>query len=196
MTLADRLRTALSDSGEPVLLTGDGEDWGDAGPLASAAVLIAVTDRSRPGVILTQRNDALRSHAGQVAFPGGRVDPGDADAVAAALREAEEEIGLSPALVTIIGAIDRYRTISGFDITPVLAVIPPDIAFVPEPGEVGDVFEIPLDHLLDPANHLRGSVEWQGRERHYYEILWEQRRVWGATAAMLINLSRRLRWNG
>nr|WP_244935352.1 CoA pyrophosphatase [Sphingomonas japonica] len=178
-----------------MLLIGDGDEWGDPASLAPAAVLIAITDRARPGVILTQRTQELRSHAGQIAFPGGRVDPGDTDVVAAALREAEEEIALPPSAVTIIGPTDRYRTVSGFEVTPVVGVIAPDLPFTPQPGEVGDVFEIPLDHLLDPANHLQGSIEWQGRERHYFEIFWQQRRVWGATAAMLINLSQRLRWS-
>lgn len=197
MTLVERLTAALHDGGEPqvVLLSGDQHD-GDLAPgetLLPAAVLVPVTDRERPGVILTQRTEALRRHAGQVAFPGGRIDPGE-DAVAAALREAEEEIALPRGAVTVVGEADSYRTITGFMVTPVIGVVPPDLTYSPSEAEVAGVFEAPLDFLLDSANHLEASVEWQGRERHFYEILWEDRRIWGATAAMIVNLARRLRW--
>ena len=197
MTLVDRLTSALHEGGrqQVVLLTGDQHDL-DLAPgetLLPAAVLVAVTDRVRPGVILTQRTEAMRRHAGQVAFPGGRIDPGE-DAVAAALREAEEEIALPRGAVTVVGEADCYRTITGFMVTPVIGVVPPDLAYTPSEAEVAGVFEAPLDFLLDHANHLEASVEWQGRDRHYYEILWEDRRIWGATAAMIVNLARRLRW--
>lgn len=198
MTLAERLRAALvTPHGQaPMLLSGDARDVSIAqdGPATPAAVLVAVTDRAEPGVILTQRADTMRRHAGQIAFPGGRVDPGDDDAVAAALREAEEEIGLPRAAVDVIGIADRYRTITGFEVEPVVGVIVPDLVFRLEPGEVAAVFEVPWRFVLDPANHVQASVEWQGRERHFYEIIWESHRIWGATAAMLVNLSRRLRW--
>lgn len=198
MRLADRLREALAagDHHEPVLLSGDFHDSELTGEetLLPAAVLVAVTDRADPGVILTQRTDTMRRHAGQIAFPGGRIDAGDADAVAAALREAEEEIALPRASVEIVGAADRYRTITGFDVIPIVGVIPPDLVMVAQPEEVAAVFEVPLGFLLDVANHVEASVEWQGRERHYYEILWDSYRIWGATAAMIVNLSRRLRW--
>ncbi|MDH7974154.1 CoA pyrophosphatase [Sphingomonas sp. AR_OL41] len=198
MTLVTRLHDALHSvtGDEVVLLTGDHREL-DPTPLAepaAAAVLIAVTDRAAPGVILTRRTDTLSRHAGQVAFPGGRVDPGDADAVAAALREAEEEIALPRSAVTIIGTADRYRTITGFEVTPVIGVIAPDLVFMPSSGEVAAVFEVPLDFVLDSANHIEASVEFQGRNRHYYEISWGGHRIWGATAAMIVNLSRRLRW--
>ena len=199
MTLADRLRHALESGAHagPVLLTGDQRDH-DLAPddtLWPAAVLIAVTDRARPGVILTQRTDTLSRHAGQIAFPGGRIDPTDADTVAAALREAEEEIALPPDAVDVIGHADTYRTITGFEVTPIVGVVPPDLPLAPAEGEVADVFEVPLDFLLDTANHVEATVEWQGRDRHYYEISWDGRRIWGATAAMIVNLSRRLRWS-
>lgn len=196
MTLAERLRVALAADHAPVLLSGDLRDVAadSDGVPTPAAVLVAVTDRPSPGVILTQRTDSLRRHAGQIAFPGGRIDPGDADATAAALREACEEIGLAPAAVELIGEADPYRTITGFEVQPVVGVIAPDIAFTPQPAEVAAVFEVPLDFVLDPANHVETSVEWQGRDRHYYEIAWQDYRIWGATAAMLVNLSRRLRW--
>jgi 8-oxo-dGTP pyrophosphatase MutT (NUDIX family) len=199
MTLAERLHDALHSGhgDEVVLLTGDHRDL-NAAPnptLAAAAVLVAVTDRAAPGVILTRRTDTLSRHAGQVAFPGGRIDPGDADAIAAALREAEEEIALPRAAVTVIGAADRYRTITNFEVTPVIGVVPPDLMFVPASAEVAEVFEVPLDFVLDSANHIEATVEFQGRNRHYYEITWNGHRIWGATAAMIVNLSRRLRWS-
>ncbi|MCD2325254.1 CoA pyrophosphatase [Sphingomonas sp. IC-56] len=196
MTLAERLRTALDaphDTG-PVLLPGDHHDFDPQSIGRAAAVLIAVTDRSEPGVLLTRRTDTLRRHAGQVAFPGGRIDPEDDGPVSAALREAEEEIALPRSQVQVVGEVDRYRTVTGFDVTPVLAVIPPDLALVPSEAEVADLFEVPMTFLLDPANHRRNSVQFEGAERRFYEILWGDHRIWGATAAMLVNLSRRLRW--
>jgi 8-oxo-dGTP pyrophosphatase MutT (NUDIX family) len=200
MMLAERLRRALETGHtlDTVLLTGDHRDLElDASPaMARAAVLVAVTDRDDPGVILTQRPDTMRRHPGQIAFPGGRIDSGDTDAIAAALREAEEEIALPREQVIVIGTADRYRTVTGFDVTPVIGVVPPDLSFIPNTAEVADVFEVPLGFLLESANHIEATTEWQGRNRHYYEINWEGRRIWGATAAMIVNLSRRLRWTG
>lgn len=195
--LVDRLTRALEQGrgGTPVLLTGDLREL-DVRPeadLTPAAVLVAVTDRPRPGVILTQRTETLRKHAGQIAFPGGRLDPGETT-VEAALREAEEEVSLPRHAVTLVGEVDRYRTVTGFTVTPVLAVVPPDLPLVASEAEVASVFEVPLDFLLDPANQLEASAEWQGRTRHFHEILWDGRRIWGATAAMIVNLSRRLAW--
>lgn len=160
--------------------------------LAPAAVLIAVTDRPSPGVILTQRSAHLRKHAGQVAFPGGRMEEADPTIVAAALREAQEEVALPPERVTVIGTSDRYQTFTGFDISPVLGVIPADLPLRAQPGEVDSLFEVPLDYLLDPANRTRHDVEWQNRPMHYYEILWQDYRIWGVTAAIIANLSKRL----
>jgi 8-oxo-dGTP pyrophosphatase MutT (NUDIX family) len=197
MTLVERLSRALSDgmARETILLAGDHGDLALAAEssLKAAAVLVPVTDRPRPGVILTQRTDTLRSHAGQVAFPGGRLDPGE-DVVTAALREADEEIALPPSAVTVVGEADRYRTVTGYTVTPILGVVPPDLVLRPAEAEVASVFEVPLDFLLDPANQVEATTNWQGRERHYYEILWEDRRIWGATAAMIVNLARRLQW--
>jgi 8-oxo-dGTP pyrophosphatase MutT (NUDIX family) len=195
MTLADTLRDALERGRHrnPELIAGDaleGESLGDG--ITPAAVLVAVVDRPEPTVILTLRPETMRKHPGQVSFPGGRIDPDDADAVAAALREAEEEIGLPPAAVQLIGIADRYRTITGFEVTPVVGIVPPDLDLKPHPGEVAALFEAPLHYLLDPAHQQVRNVEWRGRERHYYEIEWEGRRIWGATAAMIVNLGRRL----
>lgn len=195
MMLAERLRTALAaEHRGTVLLAGDYHDDDPEVAGNPAAVLIAVTDRPDPGVILTQRTDTLRRHAGQIAFPGGRIDPGDAGPIGAALREAEEEIGLAPAQVEVIGTADRYRTITGYHVTPVVGVVAPGLRFVPAAAEVADVFEVPLGFLLDHANHVRAAIEYEGRERHYFEIRWGERRIWGATAAMIVNLSRRLQW--
>lgn len=192
--LADRLRAALDHVHEPELLPGDRPGMTIDDPRMPAAVLVAVVDRPEPGLILTQRTGTLRRHAGQVAFPGGRIDPGDVDAADAALREAEEEIALPRDAVTLVGEADRYVTVTGFEVIPVVGVIPPDLDYRPNEAEVADVFEVPLAFVLDPANHIQASAEWQGRMRHYYEIRWGERRIWGATAAMLVNLSRRLRW--
>ncbi|MBX9796204.1 CoA pyrophosphatase [Sphingomonas sp.] len=196
MTLAERLRRAVAavppaDAG---LLRGDHPDAGVGDAATPAAVLVPITTRERPGLILTQRTASLKRHAGQIAFPGGRVDPGDADAVAAALREAEEEIGLASDGVHVIGAVDPYRTVTGFEVTPVLALVTPDLTLTAQESEVAEVFEVPFDFVLDPANQRLAQAQWQGRTRHYYEIWWQDRRIWGATAAMLVNLQKRLSW--
>lgn len=196
MSLARRLRAAL-DAGpalDSILLLGDGEGLVPDAEGQAAAVLVAITDREHPGVILTQRPETMRRHPGQIAFPGGRIDPEDAGPVAAALREAEEEIALVPALVEIVGTFELYRTVTGFDVTPVIGVVPPDLVFVANEAEVADVFEIPLAFLLDPENHRESAMMYEGHERRFYEIIFDERRIWGATAAMLINLSRRLQW--
>jgi 8-oxo-dGTP pyrophosphatase MutT (NUDIX family) len=193
VTLAQRLRDALSSKPSAAPLEGDLPEV-RAQASVPAAVLIAITDRPEPGVILTVRRDTMRTHAGQVAFPGGRIDPGE-DAVAAALRETHEELGLDPDAADVIGAIEAYRTVTGYVVTPVIAVIPPDLPLSPHEHEVADWFEAPLAYLLDPANQLRHSALFGGQERHYYEIMWNERRIWGATAAIIVNLSRRLQWS-
>ena len=192
MTLADRLREALARPPTELLLTGD--DVPISAAPTPAAVLIAITDRREPGVILTVRHADMRTHAGQVAFPGGRIDAGE-DATSAALRESWEELGLDQASVEPVAALDPYRTITGFRVTPVLGVIAPDLPLAPHEPEVADWFEAPLGFLIDPANHGRESVLFEGRQRHYYRIDWNGRNIWGATAAMLVNLSRRLQWS-
>ena len=193
MSLAQRLREALAIEPAEPPLEGDLPEIRSEADVA-AAVLVAITDRPQPGVVLTVRREHLRTHAGQIAFAGGRIDPGE-DAVAAALREAQEEILLDPKQVDIIGAVDTYRTVTGYIVTPVLGVIPPDLPLEPHEHEVAAWFEAPLAFLLDAANHQRRSALFQGRERHYYEINWSGRRIWGATAAMIVNLSRRLQWS-
>lgn len=167
--------------------------FADLDRTADAAVLIAVTEREEPTVLLTQRPRTMRDHPGQVAFPGGKLDEGE-DAIGAALREAWEELGIAREQVRVIGATDRYQTGTGFDITPVLATIPSDLPIRPDPREVESWFEAPLDLLLDNNSWQENEVFWKGAMRRYYEMDHEGYRIWGVTAAICINLSRRLAW--
>ena len=155
----------------------------------AAAVLVPVVDREEAGVLLTRRADHLRKHSGQIAFPGGAVDPGES-VREAALREASEEVALRPVHVRrVVGPLPRYATGSGFLITPVLAVIDPAFRPVPAEAEVAEAFEVPLAFLMDPANHGVGSGEWRGRVRRFYDMRYPgdgtERRIWGATAGIL-----------
>lgn len=163
-------------------------------PLRQAAVLVALVTRDQPTVLLTRRADHLASHSGQIAFPGGKVDEGDADAIAAALREAEEEIGLPPAQVEVLGAMPDYLTGSAFRITPVVALVRPGFTLHPNPHEVADVFEVPLAFLMNPAHHRRHALDWEGRRLEWLAMPYDEpageRFIWGATAAMLRNLYR------
>jgi 8-oxo-dGTP pyrophosphatase MutT (NUDIX family) len=182
-------------NGDPPELFGDQRLEGIT-QFTPAAVLAAITERDgEPGVLLLHRPSNMRSHPGQIAFPGGKIDPGET-AIEGALREAHEELGIDPRLVRVIGTSDVYRTHSGFEITPVLGIIPPDIKIIPNPTEVAQWFEAPLSHVLNPANHIGQLVEWEGSMRSYYEIVWQQHQIWGVTAALLVNLSRRLKWHG
>ncbi len=194
MTLAERLVTALELATPGGMLPGDLHDNDNGDPLREAAVLVAITDRADPGLILTLRHADLRNHGGQIAFPGGRIDEGE-KAREAALREAWEELGLDPTEVRVLGEADHYRTVTGFGVTPIVGLIPPGLPLVANPAEVEEWFEAPLAFVLDPANQLRMQTMFKGRLRHYYQINWQGRQIWGATAAMLVNLSRRLRWN-
>lgn len=195
MTLLDRLAEAVRGPAVPAL-RGDWDFEFGSEPatrtLTPAAVLIPVIERLEPTVLFTRRTDTLRRHAGQVAFPGGRIDPEDANPTAAALREAHEEVALPPDQVRVIGAIDEYETGTGYRITPVVGLLPPDLPLVPAEAEVAAVFEAPLAFILDPANHQVHEKEWQGRLRRYYAIEWETHYIWGATAGIIVNLSRRM----
>jgi 8-oxo-dGTP pyrophosphatase MutT (NUDIX family) len=196
-TLFDRVRELyrIGHEGEPPELFGDQRLQGVT-EFRPAAVLAAITDRpDSPGLILLHRPSSMRSHPGQIAFPGGGIDPGETP-VEAALREAWEELGIRPPDVRVIGASDVYRTHSGFEITPVLGVVPADIDITPNPTEVAQWFEAPASFLLDPANQKRQWVDWEGAPRAYYEIPWHGHQIWGITAAILVNLSRRLKWHG
>lgn len=159
-----------------------------------AAVLVGLVMREELTVLLTQRTAHLSTHSGQIAFPGGKQDPEDADAVAAALREAQEEIGLPPASVEVLGCLPMYETGSAFQITPVVGLVQPQQQLKPNPYEVADVFEVPLRFLLNPANHRRHRWEWQGAQREWFSMPFDdagvERYIWGATAGMLRNFYR------
>jgi 8-oxo-dGTP pyrophosphatase MutT (NUDIX family) len=189
MNWIERIANALDPA--LTIMIEDERHFGDGGH-REAAVLIPITDRTEPGVILTQRPDWLRSHAGQVAFPGGKVDAGDADAISAALREANEELSIPPSQVQVIGTADTYFSGSGYRIEPVVGIIPPDLPLRANPEEVEDWFEVPLSFLLDPANAVKKEALWNGKQRTYYDMQWGDRRIWGVTAGIIANLARRL----
>ncbi len=163
-------------------------------PTRHAAVLVPILLRDPLTVLLTRRADQLSSHAGQVAFPGGKVDDEDEDAVAAALREAEEEVGLAPDRVEVLGQLPDYLTGTAYRITPVVALVPADVRLKPNPQEVAELFEVPLAFLMDPANHRRHGLDWEGRPLSWLAMPYadgkDERFIWGATAALLRNLYR------
>jgi 8-oxo-dGTP pyrophosphatase MutT (NUDIX family) len=161
-------------------------------PRRPAAVLIGLRGASQPNMVFTVRTDHLSSHAGQVAFPGGRTDPSDGDALTTALRESEEEIGLDRTLVKPLGYLDCFETISGFCITPVVASIAEDAHFRPAPDEVAEVFEVPLAFFLEPGNLKRYVMDFRGHRREMVEFEHDGHRIWGATAAILQNLLQRM----
>jgi 8-oxo-dGTP pyrophosphatase MutT (NUDIX family) len=161
-------------------------------PIRPAAVLVPVIDHAVPTVLLTQRTAHLRDHAGQISFPGGKIDAADASPAAAALREAEEEIGLAPRLIAPIGYLDLYLTTFGYRIVPVIARIEPGFRLRLNAAEVDDAFEVPLQFLMDEANHQRHSREWNGLKRTYYAMSFGERYIWGATAGILRNLYERI----
>ncbi len=157
--------------------------------LIPAAVLVPLVDRPEGlTALFTQRTDHLLHHAGQISFPGGHIDPGDATPEETALRETEEETGLHRRHVEIVGRLNEYITRTGFSVTPVVGLVHPPFELNPDPDEVADVFEVPLAFLLDPANHQRHSRQFEGRDRHFYAMPYEDHFIWGATAGMMINL--------
>lgn len=170
--------------------------WDVARAPTAAAVLLPLVQRESLSVLLTTRAAKLSSHAGQVAFPGGKVDAQDADAVAAALREAQEEIGLQPQYVDVLGTLPLYTTGSNFLVTPVVALVKPGFAITPSPAEVAEVFEVPLAFLMNPSNHRHHTVEWQGQQRQWLSMPYptqiqgqvREYFIWGATAGILRNL--------
>lgn len=198
--IIDRLRAALAGVGVADF-RGDWEITADDAPesasdplgkLMPAAVLIAISREAEPQLLLTMRPTTMARHPGQIAFPGGRVDAHDADDIAAALREAEEEVALARGDVEVLGTLDRYETGTGFSILPVVGLVPPGLVLVPHEREVAEVFHVPFASVIDPANHELRTGEWQGRARRFYAIRAGNREIWGATAGILVNLSRRL----
>lgn len=161
-------------------------------PIRPAAVLIAVVDHPEPTVLLTQRAQHLPDHPGQISFPGGKIDKADADPTAAALREAEEEVGLRRELVDPLGYLDLYMTTLGYRIVPVIARVEPGFALTLNTSEVDVAFEVPLAFLMADANMERHSRQWQGIERHYYAITFGERYIWGVTAGILRNMRERI----
>ena len=170
------------------------QTWKDAGvtPTRPAAVLVGVVDRPEPTVLLTMRTSDLPSHANQVAFPGGKIDKADASPLAAALREAHEEIGLDASLIQPIGYLDLYLTFTGFRILPLVARVIPNYELRINASEVADAFEVPLAFVMDKANHARKSRDWKGVTRHYYEMPFGERYIWGVTAGILRNLYEKI----
>lgn len=182
-----RIRAVVAagpDTGTPIC-----EDDSESRSLTRAAVLFPIVlHHGAPTVLLTQRSAHLKDHPGQISFPGGRVEAIDADAVATALRETEEEIGLARARVEIVGFLPEYRTGTGFSVTPVVGFVSPPFEVLPDAFEVESVFEVPLAFLLDAANHKWHSMEYGGRQRTFYAIPYGERFIWGATAGMIRSL--------
>jgi len=174
----------FADDGETLLMVPRDR------PLKPAAVLVLVVNHHVPTIVFTQRTTHLTDHAGQISFPGGRVEPHDVNTAATALREAHEETGVDPGAIEILGTLPHYTTGTGYRITPVVGWAPSALRYKPDPSEVEEVFEVPAPFLLDPANHRQESAMYKGRMRNYYAIPFSERYIWGATAGMLITLSR------
>jgi 8-oxo-dGTP pyrophosphatase MutT (NUDIX family) len=159
---------------------------------AKAAVLLPVILRAEPTLLFTRRTEKLARHSGQVSFPGGRSEERDLSPVETALRETMEETGIAPSFVTVAGYLDRYRTGTGFDIQPVVGVLSGGFALAPDPNEVAEIFEVPLAFLADPANRRRESRMIAGRDRRFYAFTYHGHEIWGATAAIIVNLAERM----
>jgi 8-oxo-dGTP pyrophosphatase MutT (NUDIX family) len=193
-----RLRRAVRELADPPQPPGWNatefpEIWSETAPLRPAAVLMPVVCRGDAlSVLFTRRNESMRQHAGQVSFPGGAVEPGDQDAIAAALRETHEETGISADFIDAFGYLDCFDTISGYCVTPVVAMVREGFLLRPDPGEVAEVFEVPLDYILEPERMQRSEILWHGRGREIFEFQFDGKRIWGATAAILQNLLRRM----
>ena len=187
------LRERLAGSGPAASVYGDDGAGRQEAGITPAAVLVPII--AHPGglsVLFTRRTAHLKAHSGQVSFPGGRAEPSDPNPEFTALREAQEEIGLAPERIEVLGRLPEYFTRTGFRVTPVLGLVVPPLELVPDGREVDEVFEVPLAFLLDPANHRRETRELAGRTASYYTMNYQDRVVWGATAGMLVNLYRRL----
>jgi 8-oxo-dGTP pyrophosphatase MutT (NUDIX family) len=189
---AFRLRLSGPDPADPAMPVDESE-LADSPALIPAAVLVGIVTGPAPGILLTKRTPHLRQHSGQVSFPGGRIDPGDADAEAAAVREAQEEVGLDPGHVEVLGRLRDYVTGTGYRVTPVLALIAPGFAPDPSADEVDAVFQLPLAVLLDPAAPRRQRAMFQQNWREYWVWPHPEHYIWGATAGILVHLARRLK---
>jgi 8-oxo-dGTP pyrophosphatase MutT (NUDIX family) len=193
----DKLRLALAS--RDLLSAGGDFDLNPdrrkamTGPWKEAAVLIPILRRpSSLSVLFTRRTETMTSHAGQISFPGGKVDVGDRDPASTALREAYEEVGIPSTYVEVIGDLPTYKTGSGYKIQPVVGLVTPDFNFLPQPSEVAEIFEVPLSEILDPDNHMIETQTWNDAPVSYYVISVSGRRIWGATAAIVVSLSRKL----
>lgn len=164
----------------------------DGRKLRSAGVLVGITDGPSPQVILTKRSSALKHHPGQVAFPGGKVEESDVDETAAALREAQEEIGLAPDMVSVLGSLPSHETVTGFQVTPVVALVSDEFDPKPDAGEVAEVFKTPLSHLMRPENYSVQSRRWRGQRRFFFTVPYGPYYIWGATARILRALADRM----
>jgi 8-oxo-dGTP pyrophosphatase MutT (NUDIX family) len=187
-----RKRLATRSAPEFTVFGDDGTEGREFANTAAAVLIPVVAHPAGLTVLFTQRTTHLKSHAGQVSFPGGRAEPGDASAEFTALREASEEIGLAAERVEILARLPDYRTRTGFRVTPVVGLVTPPLELAPDPNEVESVFEVPLDFLLEPKNRQRRTREFQGKAVGYYVFEYQQRVIWGATAGMLVNLYRML----
>jgi len=170
----------------------DGTEGREAASTAAAVLIPVIAHPQALTVLFTQRTPHLRSHSGQVSFPGGRAEPADASAEFTALRETEEEIGLRPSAVEVLGRLPDYRTRTGYRVTPVVGLLTPPVAFVPDPNEVAEIFEVPLAFLLDERNRQRRTREFQGQQVGYYVFEYGEKVIWGATAGILVNLHKML----
>lgn len=190
---AERLLRDAPDPDDPeTVVVGEGEMLEPGHIPRAAAVLVGIVARTEPALLFTQRSDDLPVHAGQISFPGGKRDVGDPSPLATALREAEEEIGLDPALVRPLGYLDPYVTYSGFGIIGVVAEIDPSYRLVLSPAEVADAFEVPFAHMMSEENHRIETREWRGGTRLVHHMPWRERNIWGVTAGMVKNLYERL----
>ena len=189
----DELRERLKRAPPAYAVYGDdGTEGRDAASTVAAVLIPLLSHPQGLTVLFTQRTTHLRSHSGQVSFPGGRAEPGDASAEFTALREAEEEIGLRPASVEVLGRLPDYRTRTGYRVSPVVGLLTPPVAFTPDPHEVAEIFEVPLAFLLDERNRQRRTREFQGQQVGYYVFEYGEKVIWGATAGMLVNLHKML----
>jgi 8-oxo-dGTP pyrophosphatase MutT (NUDIX family) len=197
VSLLEELRVRLPQGPQEIVLRDD-VDMNLAAaqavttPPVRASVLLPIILREEPTLLFTRRTATLAKHSGQVSFPGGRSEPHDISPLETALRETFEETGIAPGFVSVAGYLDRYLTGTGFDIQPVVGVLAPGFALAPDANEVAEIFEVPLEFLLDPANRRRESREIAGRQRRFYAFTYKEHEIWGATAAIIVNLAERM----